>query len=170
MPESLGEQIFKKLESDPCFLGEQPKSTHVIWREFCETIEQVLGNQLLEAEVRVQSFLQARILILGHLMDNGWKERILRAHYVVELEMMDGVENVVAAYHQMNRRFLHGIMGILQDIPGFLERHDTTEYEFFTHAQVGRFNDQTIARWMADDLTIRDLLLLQPRVLFKNTD
>ena len=170
MSQTSGMTIFAKLLEDPRFLSEQPQSTYAIWAELCETIENVLGPDLLDAEVTVATFIKARLCILSHMRENGWKERILRAHYTPELEMMDGVENVVAAYRVINEQFIHGLSTILQDVQGFLDRHRITAYDFFVHAQTGRFNPETLHRWVQGSMTIRDLLVLQPRVLFKNSD
>ncbi len=170
MPVLNGDEIYQGLLSDPCFVSEQPKSTYEVWYELCKTIPNELGDDFLERKVTVETFLQVRLLILRHLIVSGWKNRILRAHYLVELEMMDGLESVIHHYQELNLRFIHGLSAILGDVPGFLTRHTITEREFLVHPQVGRFNDTTIAQWDKGELTFSKLLRLQPRVLFKNSD
>jgi hypothetical protein len=170
MSQTNSDLIFEMLLQDPCFRAEQPESTHGIWKELCGTVETVLEESLLSAEVTVTTFVKARLCILEHMMANGWKERILRAHYTVELEMMDGVENVISTYRIINEQFMRGLSMILKDVPGFMERHKITAYDFFAHPQTGRFKQETLSRWFNQPMTIRDLLLLQPRVLFKNSD
>lgn len=163
-----GEEIFAALQRDPMFIGEVPESARGVWRELCDEVPTVLAD-LLEREVTVEVFMNAKMLFLQHLLDNDWMQRMVRA-YPEEALGGFNFEGILEMLLPALRGMIEMIPDIVGDVPSWLEVQGITEEQFLVHPSGGKFGTQTLVLWREGGFTLEELLRTQPMTIFKNTD
>lgn len=166
LEDSIGSQIFLALLHDEQFVAENTASMRDAWQQICFFLGEALGDSL-SLPVNIQTFLQVKKQLIHILcLDNDWMEMVLRA--TPEEHFTDRDTTVDLAVMAMRRGTVNRCLQLTATAGSAAQaiaRKTASEESYLRHPKVGNFNERTAERWREGRLTIRDLLILQPRSL-----
>lgn len=159
-----GQQIYDALLRDPSFTSQiKTETARAIWRDLCEIVPETL-SEFLTQPVSVTSIMNAKIAFLKKLTEGDWIQRMAEA-FANELF---GANEFSELMKDTLGMLIEAIPEILGDVPAFLASQEINEEMFLGHEKGGRFTEATMTRWKQGNLTIAELLTMQPASIIQN--
>ncbi len=162
----LGNRIWTKYQEDP-ELRETPEAMRQVLCEFVNLSPTILGDLLFKA-VSLTSIMQSKLAFLLYCQENGFVQKMVAVMPEEALGWMsksDALKSMVSTFDSL----IELAKNISGNITGFLEENGITEEQVLTaHESSLRLNENLQERYRAGILTIRELLLEQPLIIFKN--
>lgn len=157
--DSLGSAIWQAMTEDPIMVAQLPPEgpARDMWRELAFSLPTILAAHL-DRPVSLENIMRTQRTMLAHMVET---------HFIVRLaEQMGGM---TASMGEMMEGMLGSLLsmldGIVDNVPGFLEGQGITEEQVLCHPKGSGFTPVTLQRWRTGELTIRELLTLQPSVI-----
>lgn len=153
-----GEQVWDVVSKDPDFLDvASTKAQHEAIKPFFMAAPEVLAH-VIDKPVTLESLNRAKLDFLRYASQNGFFRAVTKG--TPDETMIDMFEPVIAGLISM-------MTAIAEDVPAFLKENDLTEEEVILGPAVG-LNRANIERYRVGTLTIGQVLLSQPMIIFKN--
>jgi|SRR3989339_430020 len=149
-----GSQVFEILVQQDGFVNVDNGSKHDVWRVCCDACVAAVGEELMSEMVNPETFIRAKMAVLGELVNNHWFLRVFGDNMVGKMSGW-----MIARMFETTRE-------ISKDVSAFLKEKELTEEQFFLHGKIGRFDVVSRRRWLEGSLTIGELFLTQPGVFF----
>jgi hypothetical protein len=149
-----GSQVFEILVQQDGFVNVDNGSKHDVWRVCCDACVAAVGEELLSEIVNPETFIRAKMAVLGELVGGHWFLRVFGDNPAGSLGELLGTQ-----IFEMTEE-------ISKDVPAFLRDQGFSEEQFFLHRKIGRFDAVTHRRWLKGGLTIGELFVTQPGVFF----
>lgn len=139
-----------------------------IMREYVEKRLLAAMEYLIDEVVTVESVCRAKIEYIEDALEYALMERLIEAIPEDDLPwMFDSAEEMAEAVSESARETLLALAAIAVDAAAFLVEHGVDEKEFFAELGLSHDNLQAV---LDRKLTIGNLLLSQPGVIFINQD
>lgn len=161
-----GFEILNELMKGRWFLLEHPPCIHIVLIDLYDAALAAMGEDLLKSRVTADTFIRTRLVALRLQADPTWRSRELEARQLTRVERELGE----ALDEDHEARLIAELGSILADLQATFEKHRLTEERFLAHTSIhgGRLTAATMERWREGDMTIEDLLRMQPDAIFVN--
>lgn len=181
MPKITGEDILKALQKDPRF-SSMTKETFAVLIPFILQSPEVLGPDLLSAKAEVSTFLQAKIVFLEYCLKHGFAEKtadLLASTFKTAQKSAKGLAKKIKGMDlptseklsQQVQKAMSTLVGVyrvsLIKLPTILRVMKEPELNILIGFGMTK---ETAKRCLKEDLTIADLLLIEPGSIFINNN
>jgi hypothetical protein len=155
-----GMQLWETLCADPDFF-DIPAEDHAVWLEFCEDVASTTWTWPMIA-LSAESFGQARHEIVHFMLERDWLDRL------PGLKIRDNIKTSMFIANSMDSDTLEGVTEFFDTFDALLASFDMTPEDYLTSNIGGRFRPETLTCWREGNMSMQDLLLMQPSALFRN--
>ncbi len=153
----LGSAIWQAMTEDPIMVAQLPPNgpARDMWRELAFSLPTVLADHL-DKPVNLENIMRTQRTMFTHMIEN---------HFIVRYAELMEMGSMGKMMERMLKSMLNALDGIVDNVPGFLEKQDATEEQILCHPKGCGFTTETLRRYRTDAFTIRDLLTQQPSVI-----
>jgi hypothetical protein len=173
-----GEEILKVLAKDPRF-NSMPTAETMALTPHILKLPEILGKDLLSTKVSLVSILKAKIAFVQYCLDNGLGSQVANnlltsvegagqkvLNYAKRLKDLELPTTDVIA--QRINRSMETIVGTLSSLLSFRLGYDNPIRYYSSILRAMHMSDHTINKCDKENLTIADLLLIEPFVFLFN--
>ena len=159
-----GELIWLKINEDQEF-QQQPQVLREAMRPYIEAMPTVLSD-MLDQPVNLSTLVNAKLKFLRHSVDNGIIGVAINA-LPEEQKSFFGDESDM--FQEMFNGIIDQLASMTGDLPGLLQEQEVTEEQVMLGPQLN-LNPESRILYKTGQLTIEKLLLVNPMVIYKNSD
>lgn len=146
---------------------QQPEAAREALRPFIEALPTILAN-VLETPITISSVMSAKIAFTKYCLNNNFIGAVLAATPPEILQRMGSPEELAEQMGEMMNHIIVTAEEVVADVPAILQRHGVTEQAVMMGQQFG-LNQASREQYLAGKLTIGQLIVTQPSVIFSNT-
>ncbi len=166
MSKITGKQILAALMKDPEYSA-QPASVLAVTDPFMLAIPDALKDHL-DKIVTLATLMDAKIAFLRYCVENDYVKKVVAAMPEDSFGWMDA-KGVVEMMQGIMAQVVEILAEFVKDVPAFLESQGITEEQMMAHPKGVALKPNVLKLYKAGNLTIADVLKMQPMVIVKNT-
>jgi len=168
---TVAQCTLSSLLSDPEY-AHYPETGRRVLKEFVdlavERLKDELSSPYLTAPCTLKSLLDAKITVLKLVTEDDFIPRLVRANMAeADPEFAEAAAQLFGMAGELLPMLIEQMEDIAKDLPAFLAQNELTEEQLMLSENVG-LSPSLQETYKRGELTIRDVLVHQSAVIFKN--